>query len=123
MNTEESECRTVYERLLTASIEKNEAAMRDCLAEDYVLVHMTGMRQGREAYIRAVLDGTLHYYSARTESCTVCVNDDEARLDGKTVVAAAVFGGGRHTWRLRQRMTLRRIGGVWKITQSTASTY
>lgn len=123
MKAEGSVCRNVYERLLTASIRKDEAGMRDCLAEDYVLVHMTGMRQGKEAYIRAVLDGTLHYYAAETESCTVRINGDTAVLDGKTVVSAAVFGGGRHTWRLRQRMTLRRIDGTWKIIRSEASTY
>ena len=36
---------------------------------------------------------------------------------------AAVYGGGRHTWRLQQDMTLERKAGAWRFTHSKASTY
>ena len=32
--------------------------------DDFVLVHMTGMRESKAEYIRAIADGTLNYYSA-----------------------------------------------------------
>ena len=59
---------------------------------------MTGMRQPKQAFIKAV-------------------------LTGQSYVAAAVFGGGRHNWHLQQKCSLKKTDGVWKITRSVASTY
>ena len=38
-------------------------------------------------------------------------------------VLAAVYGGGRHKWRLRGDYTLKKENGEWKLTSSKASTY
>ena len=46
-----------------------------------------------------------------------------ARTVGKSRVNAAVYGGGRHTWRLQMDSQLRKKNGLWKITYSRASTY
>ena len=112
-----------YKKMYDAMIRKDEAALASVLDDRFVLVHMTGMRQSKAVFLHAVMDGTLNYFSARYENMPVSVNGDTATLTGQSRVAAAVFGGGRHTWRLRQRMTLRRIDGTWKIIRSEASTY
>ena len=104
-------------------IAKDETVFRDVLDEDFVLVHMTGMRQPKNAFIRAVLDGTLNYYSAVHESMRSQVHGDTAVLTGRSFVSAAVFGGGRSGWHLQQKCFLRKTGGAWKITGSTAGTY
>ena len=38
-------------------------------------------------------------------------------------VLAAVYGGGKHCWKLRGDFTLRRENGTWLLTGSRASTY
>lgn len=38
-------------------------------------------------------------------------------------IYAAVYGGGKHTWRLQGDFTLRKENGVWKLTSLKASTY
>ena len=48
---------------------------------------------------------------------------DTAELVGRSVVNAAVFGGGRNTWHLQLRSKLIRVGGTWKVTEAKASTY
>ncbi len=122
--SDKEEIIAVYKNLYTASIEKNAKLIRESLSNDYVLVHMTGMRQGAEEYIQAVLNGTLNYFSANHTSIEVSFQDEaHASLDGKSIVSAAVFGGGRHTWRLRQRMKMIKEDGKWKITESVASTF
>lgn len=121
--TEEQQISSLYERMYTAMIQKDEAVLREVHAEDFVLVHMTGMHQTREQYISAIMDGTLNYYSAETEDLQVTVNGDEATLRGRSRVNAAVFGGGRHTWRLELLFRLRKERGVWRFTRSEASTY
>ena len=121
--TDEQQISSLYERMYTAMIAKDEAVLREVHAEDFVLVHMTGMHQTREQYIRAIMDGTLNYYSAETEDLQISVNGDEATLRGRSRVNAAVFGGGRHTWRLELLFHLRKEHGAWRFTCSEASTY
>lgn len=121
--TDEQQISSLYERMYTAMIAKAEAVLREVHAEDFVLVHMTGKHQTREQYIRAIMDGTLNYYSAETEDLQISVNGDEATLRGRSRVNAAVFGGGRHTWRLELLFRLRKERGVWRFTCSEASTY
>lgn len=84
---------------------------------------MTGMRQPKEEFIKAVLNGTLNYFSAEHEHLPVEINGNTAVLKGQSYVAAAVFGGGRSNWRLQQKCSMKKINGQWKITRSVASTY
>jgi hypothetical protein len=44
-------------------------------------------------------------------------------LIGKSRVHAAVFGGGWHTWRLRQDLQLVKMENRWLTTLAEASTY
>ena len=116
--------RDAYIRMYDAMIAKDEAILRDVLDDSFVLVHMTGMRQSKEEFIGAILAGTLNYYSAEHENMPVEISSDgTAVLAGQSYVAAAVFGGGRSSWRLQQKCSLKKIGGTWKITRSIASTY
>ena len=115
--------RDVYIRMYEGMITKDDAVLRDVLDNHFVLVHMTGMRQSREEFINAVLDGTLNYYSAEHEHMHVEIITDTAVLTGQSYVAAAVFGGGRSNWRLQQKCSFKKVDGAWKITRSVASTY
>lgn len=51
------------------------------------------------------------------------VDGDAATLRARSRVTVAVYGDGRHAWRLQQDMKLERIGGVWNFTFSKSSTY
>jgi ketosteroid isomerase-like protein len=112
-----------YIRMYEGMIAKDESILREVLDDSFVLVHMTGMRQSKEAFIKAVLDGTLNYYSAEHENIPVEISGDTAVLTGRSYVAAAVFGGGRSNWHLQQKCSLKKTDGVWKITRSVAGTY
>ena len=123
--TDEEMCAQLYRDLCEASMCKDAQGMSGALADDYVLVHMTGMRQGKQAYIKAVCDGTLNYYSTEHDSIRVEVTPDgeKAVINARSRVNAAVFGGGRHTWRLQQRLKAEKRNGVWLLVESRASTY
>lgn len=84
----------------------------------------TGMRQPKEEFINAVLNGTLNYYTAKHDEISLLVvNGERASMVGKTQVSAAVFGGGRHTWHLQQDIELVKRNGRWLIAEARASTY
>ncbi|MBQ8054795.1 MAG: nuclear transport factor 2 family protein [Lachnospiraceae bacterium] len=122
-NADIEEIRQVYIRMYDGMISKDERILDEVLDDSFVLVHMTGMRQPKQAFIKAVLNGTLNYFSAEHENLPVEISGDTAVLIGQSYVAAAVFGGGRSSWHLQQKCSLKKTDGVWKITRSVASTY
>lgn len=113
----------LYHQMYQAMVEKDTTTLDRIHAPEFVLVHMTGMRQSKQAYIRAIADGTLNYYSAEHDQMDVTVNNGHATLQGRSRVSAAVFGGGRHTWQLQLTFQLEKRDGQWLFTESRASTY
>ena len=113
----------LYEDMYNAMVAKDEAELERVHDDTFVLVHMTGMHQDKKAYIRAIMNGTLNYYSARTEELVVNVYGDTAVITGRSKVTAAVFGGGKHTWRLQLSFNAKKQGTEWKLTRAEASTY
>jgi len=100
-NTDTEAIRQAYIRMYDGMISKDEKILNEVLDASFVLVHMTGMRQPKQAFIKAVLNGTLNYFSAEHENMPVEISGDTAVLTGQSYVAAAVFGGGRSNWHLQ----------------------
>lgn len=113
----------LYREMYTAMVNKDRAELERVHDDSFVLVHMTGMRQSKQDYINAIMDGTLNYYAASHEDMQVEVKGDTAVLIGKSRVTAAVFGGGKHTWRLQLRFQLVKKNGEWRFALASASTY
>ena len=118
-----TEIENCYREMYRGMVEKDRRILSEVLDESFVLAHMTGMRQSKEAFIRAVEDGTLNYSSANHQRIEVEAHGDSAELLGQSVVHAAVFGGGWHTWRLQLKLKLVRTNDTWKIKEASASTY
>lgn len=116
--------RDCYRLMYQGMVEKDEAVLRQVLAPEFTLTHMTGMRQTREEFVRAVLDGTLSYAWAQHQGIVVRdVREAQAELVGQSLVRAAVFGGGYQTWRLQLRCRLVWRDGRWQVADAEASTY
>lgn len=60
-----------YRLMYEGMVNKDEELLQEVLAPSFVLVHMTGMRQPKAEFIRAVMDGTLNYSSARHQHIDV----------------------------------------------------
>lgn len=84
--------RSLYKQMYDGMIAKDAAVLREVLDDSFVLMHMTGMHQSKEEFIKAVKNGTLNYFSAEHEHLPVEINGDTAVLTGQSYVAAAVFG-------------------------------
>ena len=120
---EKEKIENCYRKMYRGMIDKDRDILSEVLDDSFVLVHMTGMRQSKDAFIRAVEDGTLNYYSASHQRMETNVSGEQAELIGQSVVNAAVFGGGPHTWRLQLKLKLIQRADSWKITEAKASTY
>lgn len=120
--TDEQQIVKLYKEMYAAMVAKDRAELERVHSESFVLIHMTGMRQTKAEYINAIMDGTLNYYSAEHEEARFAVTGDTATLTGKSRVEAAVFGGGKHTWRLLLAFRLKKENGEWRFTEARAST-
>lgn len=112
-----------YEEMYRYMIAKDTVSVGRLLDENFVLVHMTGMRQPKNEYLRCIADGTLNYFSCDDTRLEITVRGDTARMTGRSRVNAAVFGGGRHTWPLQLDIDLVKHNGAWLMTAARAATY
>ena len=113
----------LYHDMYTAMVKKDRAELERVHDESFVLHHMTGMAQDKETYIRSILNGTLNYYNEQTDELDIQIHGDTSVMPGRSRITAAVFGGGRYTWRLQLRFDLIRRADGWKLTSARASTY
>ena len=123
MMDEKEAIRDLYRRYWRCMIDKNADGLRELMADDYALTHMTGVRQSKDEFIKGLMEGTFNYYAADHDSIEVTITADGAFLTGKSRVLAAVYGGRKSSWKLRGDFTLRKENGVWRMTGSKASTY
>ena len=124
MAKDEKAIRAVYDAMYEDELSRNIDHLSGLLTDDYVLIHMTGMHQSKEEYLRCVRDGELHYFTAETEHVSIEMQgEDRAVLTGQSRVNAAVFGGGRHTWPLQLVITMVKQNGRWLMDEAVASTY
>ena len=112
-----------YRQYWKCMIDKDEEGLRNLMSDDYYLRHMTGAKQSVNEFIAGLMNGTFNYYSAIHDDILVEVSGDTAAMIGKSRVVAAVYGGGKNSWRLQGDFTLRKENGSWKLTSSKASTY
>lgn len=123
MSGDREQIEALYREYWHCMMEKDAEGLRAMMTADYTLLHMTGLQQSAGEFLRGLGSGTFNYYSAEHDSIEVSIHGDEANLVGKSRVLAAVYGGGRHLWRLRGDFRLRKERGVWKLESSRASTY
>ena len=121
--TDKEQIGTLYREMYKAMVAKDTVTLNRVHADDFVLTHMTGMHQSKQEYIRAIAGGTLNYYSADHEQMEIIVSGNHATLTGRSRVTAAVFGGGRHTWRLKLTFQLEKRNSQWMFTNAKAPTY
>lgn len=121
--SDEEQIKELYRTYWNYMIVKNAEGLRDLMAGDYYLRHMTGVKQSVDEFLKGLLNGTFNYYSAEHDEIIVNINGDTATMIGKSRVLAAVYGGGKNSWRLQGDFTLRKENGNWKLTSSKASTY
>ena len=121
--TDKEQIIQLYNEMYSAMVNKDKAELERVHDDSFVLVHMTGMRQSKQEYINAIMNGTLNYYSAEHEDMQAEIKGDSAVLVGRSRVTAAVFGGGKHTWQLQLRFQLVKKNGEWRFAMASASTY
>jgi len=112
-----------YRKMYCYMIKKDITELEKILDVSFALIHMTGMNQSKAEFLKYIENGTLNYYSAEHKDISIDIEGDKASVIGKSLVSAAVFGGGKGTWRLQMDIKLIKREGPWLMTEARASTY
>ena len=120
---DKQELQDLYHTMWQHMLSKNIAELGKLHDDNFVLTHMTGMRQNKKEYLAAIEDGNLNYISEKTENIIIDVKDGKGTLTGQSRVLATVFGGSEHVWPLQLHFEVERKDGKWILKECTASTY
>ena len=90
---QEKDCLNAYKLMTIGMIEKDKEKLIQSMSKDSALIHMTGMSETRDEYIKDILDGTLNYYDY--EIISFDVHEVTIRLQAK------VYGGTKSWWTLK----------------------
>lgn len=120
---EKQALRKFYDETWAAMVAKDMKRLDEQHTEQFVLVHMTGMRQPKKEFLKAIETGDLNYYKSVPEKVMITVSGDTAKIIGQNRVTAAAFGGSTNVWRLQLTFDAVKENGKWRMTHCRASTY
>lgn len=112
-----------YRKMYRYMIKKDITKLEKILDVSFALIHMTGMNQPKVEFLKYIENGILNYYSAEHKDIIIDMEGDKASVIGKSLVFAAVFGGGKGTWRLQMDIKFIKRENQWLMTETRASTY
>jgi ketosteroid isomerase-like protein len=111
-----------YRAHLRAMTEGDTDALDDMLDDDFTLTHITGYRQPKAEWLSQMRAGQFVYHGVEERNVTVDVEGDKARLVGRIVTDATVYGT-HADWRLQLTMDYAREGDNWIALRSVARTW
>jgi hypothetical protein len=103
-------------------VEADTQQLEKLLADDFVLVHITGLRQPKADWLEEIRAGSMDYHEIREQSVTVTVDGATAVLVARSLVTATIWGS-EAVWPLQMATTFRREDDGWKPVVSRATTF
>ncbi len=112
MTDEQREIVSWLDRWNRAMVEQDVVTLDHLMADDIVLVHITGATQTKQEWLDEVEAGTMRYYSIERENLTITVEGNHATAKYVSVIDANIWGP-RGTWRLNSTMYLEKTDAGW----------
>ncbi|MFE7838914.1 nuclear transport factor 2 family protein [Streptomyces sp. NPDC057474] len=111
-----------YRAHLQAMTDGDTGALDDLLDDGFTLTHITGYRQPKAEWLSQMRAGQFVYHGVIEKHVTVDVEGDTARLVGRIVTEATVYGT-YADWPLQFTMDYARDGETWTALRSVATTW
>jgi len=120
---DEQKLKNLSRKMWKALVAKDIKTLEKIHDDNFVLTHMTGMKQNKSEYLRCVREGVLNYFSAEEENIFIEINAAKIKLTTQFKVEAAVFGGNKNIWRLQLVFDVEKRGEDFILLNGKASTY
>lgn len=112
MTQVEQEIVAFLDRWQRAMTDKDVATLGSLMADDVVLVHITGQTQTKQEWLDEIAAETMRYYDIERENLTIEVDGDHAIARYVSVIDARIWGT-RGTWRLNTTMYTAKMADGW----------
>lgn len=112
MTQEQQEVAVYLDRWSKAMIDKDVETLGSLMADDLVLVHITGATQSKQEWLDEIAAETMRYYAIERQNLNVLINGDHATATYLSVIDARIWGS-RGTWRINTTMYLTKTEDGW----------
>ncbi len=110
----ESEVETTVSSLYDAMVTKDEAKMKQILAEKLSYGHSSGTIENKQEFIEAVMHGSFDYLSITPENQYIVLSGDVALVRHLFITEALSNGEPTHV-KIGNLMTFQKKNGSWKL--------
>jgi Domain of unknown function (DUF4440) len=112
----------LFRRQLAAMQQAAIPTLSELLHPDFTLTHITGYTQPKDEWLSQMQSGQFLYHHIDEKSIAVDFHGAQARLVGRIVVDATVYGS-RATWQLQFTQHLSRWKDTWIIHDCVTTTW
>lgn len=113
----------MYRQMQDAMVAADTRRLQPLLAENFILVHMTGYPQPRDEWLAQIDSGRMRYLRSFEEEVRVTsVYDSCAALRGRNHVRADIWGA-QGLWPLQLDIEFSKKDVAWLMQHASASTY
>lgn len=120
MTQEQQEIIVFLDRWGKAMIDRDVETLGCLMADDLILVHITGATQTKQEWLDEITAETMRYYNIERENLSIEVVEGHAVARYTSVIDARIWGS-RGTWRLNSTMYMTKIGNDWIRTNPPQS--
>jgi ketosteroid isomerase-like protein len=121
-DSDREEIVAAYRAHLRAMTNGDTDALDDLLDDGFTLTHITGYQQPKAEWLSQMRAGRFVYHGVIEKNVAVDVEGDTARLVGRIVTEATVYGT-HADWPLQFTMDYARDGDTWTSLRSVATTW
>ena len=98
-----------------AMCEQDTLSLSRMMADDLLLVHMSGAKQSKSSWLKDIADGTMRYYNINMQKLNIEVDGDRATAKMSSAIEARIWGT-HGTWELSSTMYMRKTESGWLWT-------
>ncbi|MEU6351724.1 nuclear transport factor 2 family protein [Streptomyces sp. NPDC047072] len=120
--TDHDEVIRAFRAYLQAMTDGDTGTLDDLLDSGFTLTHITGYVQPKVEWFAQMRAGQFVYHAIRENDVTVETEGDAARLVGRVVADATVYGT-HADWRLRLTIDYAWQGDAWTAHRAVATTW
>lgn len=118
---DKKEIEKIFEKENRAMVEQDLTALKEIIAPEAILTHITGAEQSRDEWLKQIKIGRMRYKKSVLKRIVInLIDDDHASVAVQNLVTARIYGF-TNDWMLQSANQLVKREGKWIITSSKAS--
>ncbi|GJH40053.1 hypothetical protein RCZ04_06030 [Capnocytophaga sp. HP1101] len=112
-SADEQALRATLDRHNKAMVDRDIATLGSLMADDLVLVHVTGRKQSKTEWLEDIRTEQMRYFSVQRENLKIQVNGNKAVMTFTSVLDARIYGSHYPNFRINATMYFEKRNNQW----------